>query len=102
MIIKYDIVVGFLYLLIRFLHYIFQRKTTQYLNDVGNKSSVELNNLIYDKLLKLSPSINIKAGDIYNYIQSDSHKLSKLMSNCPNLISVPFLLHIFSSLNCKF
>ena len=101
-IIKYDIVVGFLYLLIRFLHYIFQRKTTQYLNDVGNKSSVELNNLIYDKLLKLSPSINIKAGDIYNYIQSDSHKLSKLMSNCPNLISVPFLIIMYSYLLFKY
>ncbi len=71
---KYDVVIGILYLIIRFMNYIFQRKTTQFLNDVGNKSSVELNNLIYDKLLKLSPSINIKAGDIYNYIKSDSHK----------------------------
>ena len=101
-IIKYDITVGFLYLLSRFLHYIFQRKTTQYLNDVGNKSSVELNNLIYDKLLKLSPSINIKAGDIYNYIQSDSHKLMRLMSNCPNLISVPFLIIMYSYLLFKY
>ena len=99
---KYDIIIGFLYLLIRFLHYIFQRKTTQYLNDVGNKSSVELNNLIYDKLLKLSPSINIKAGDIYNYIQGDSHKLSKLMSSCPNLISVPFLIIMYSYLLFKY
>ena len=99
---KYDIVIGFLYLLIRFLHYVFQRKTTQYLNDVGNKSSVELNNLIYDKLLKLSPSINIKAGDIYNYIQSDSHKLSKLMSSCPNIISVPFLIIMYNYLLFKY
>ena len=99
---KYDMVIGALYLLIRFLNYIFQRKTTQYLNDVGNKSSVELNNLIYNKLLKLSPSINIKAGDIYNYIQSDSHKLSKLMSNCPNLISVPFLIIMYSYLLFKY
>ena len=99
---KYDMVIGALYLLIRFLNYIFQRKTTQYLNDVGNKSSVELNNLIYNKLLKLSPSINIKAGDIYNYIQSDSHKLSKLMSSCPNLISVPFLIIMYSYLLFKY
>ena len=49
---KYDILIGFLYLLIRFTHYILQRKTTQYLNDVGNKSSVELNNLIYDSTSK--------------------------------------------------
>ena len=99
---KYDIVIGALYLLIRFLNYIFQRKTTQYLNDVGNKSSVELNNLIYNKLLKLSPSINIKAGDIYNYIQSDSHKLSRLMSSCPNLISVPFLIIMYNYLLFKY
>ena len=101
-ILKYDITVGVLYLLVRFLHYVFQRKTTQFLNNVGNKSSVELNNLIYDKLLKLSPSINIKAGDIYNYIQSDSHKLSRLMSSCPNLISVPFLIIMYSYLLFKY
>ena len=99
---KYDVVIGFLYLIIRFMNYIFQRKTTQFLNDVGNKSSVELNNLIYDKLLKLSPSINIKAGDIYNYIQSDSHKLSKLMSSCPNIISVPFLIIMYNYLLFKY
>ena len=99
---KYDVVIGILYLIIRFMNYIFQRKTTQFLNDVGNKSSVELNNLIYDKLLKLSPSINIKAGDIYNYIQSDSHKLSKLMSSCPNIISVPFLIIMYNYLLFKY
>ena len=99
---KYDVVIGFLYLVIRFSNYILQRKTTQFLNDVGNKSSVELNNLIYDKLLKLSPSINIKAGDIYNYLQSDSHKLSKLMSSCPNIISVPFLIIMYSYLLFKY
>ena len=99
---KYDVVIGFLYLVIRFSNYILQRKTTQFLNDVGNKSSVELNNLIYDKLLKLSPSINIKAGDIYNYLQSDSHKLSKLMSSCPNIISVPFLIIMYSVLLFKY
>ena len=99
---KYDILIGFLYLLIRFTHYILQRKTTQYLNDVGNKSSVELNNLIYDKLLKLSPSISVKAGDIYNYIQSDSHKLFKLMSSCPNIISVPFLIIMYNYLLFKY
>ena len=99
---KYDVVIGFLYLIVRFSNYILQRKTTQFLNDVGNKSSVELNNLIYDKLLKLSPSINIKAGDIYNYIQSDSHKLSKLMSSCPNIISVPFLIIMYNYLLFKY
>ena len=99
---KYDVVIGFLYLIIRFANYILQRKSTQFLNDVGNKSSVELNNLIYDKLLKLSPSINIKAGDTYNYIQSDSHKLSKLMSSCPNIISVPFLIIMYNYLLFKY
>ena len=99
---KYDVVIGFLYLLVRFMNYILQRKSTQFLNDVGNKSSVELNNLIYDKLLKLSPSINVKAGDIYNYLQSDSHKLSKLMSSCPNIISVPFLIIMYNYLLFKY
>ena len=99
---KYDVVIGFLYLIIRFSNYLLQRKSTQFLNDVGNKSSVELNNLIYDKLLKLSPSVNIKAGDIYNYIQSDSHKLYKLMSSCPNIISIPFLIVMYNYLLFKY
>ena len=68
---KYDVLVGFLYLLVRFLNYVFQRKTTQFLNDVGNKSSVELNNLI-------------------------------LMSSCPNIISVPFLIIMYNYLLFKY
>ena len=99
---KSDITICFLYLVIRLLCYIFQRKNTQILNDVGNKSGVELNNLIYDKLLKLSTSVNVKAGDIYNYLQGDSHKLTKLMSSSPDLFSVPFLIIMYNYLLFKY
>ena len=26
---------------------------------------------------------------IYNYLQSDSHKLSRLMGCCPNILNIP-------------
>ena len=99
---KNDLMIPFFYLLIRFLNYILQRKNTQLLNNVGYKSRVELNNLIYFKLLRLSTSIDVKAGDIYNYIQNDSHKIYKLMSNFHNLISVPFLIIMYNYLLFKF
>ena len=99
---KNDLFVPFLYLTIRFLNYILQRKNTQMLNDVGYKSRVELNNLIYNKLLKLSTSIEVKTGDIYNYLQNDSHKIYKLMSNFHNLISVPILIVMYNYLLFKF
>ena len=97
-----NLMIPFYYVIIRFCNYILQRKNTQLLNNVGYKSRVELNNLIYYKLLKLSTSIDVKAGDIYNYIQNDSHKIYKLMSNFHNLISVPLLIVMYNYLLFKF
>ncbi len=99
---KNDLAVPFIYLAIRLLNYILQRKNTQMLNDVGYKSRVEMHNLIYDKLLKLSTSVEVKTGDIFNYIQNDSHKIYKLMSNFHNLISVPILIVMYNYLLFKF
>ena len=37
-----------------------------------------------------------------NYIQSDNHKLFKLMSSCANIISVPFLIIMYNYLLFKY
>ena len=92
------IIIGLGYLLVRLTDFLLQRKTTELLNFIGNKSSVELNCLIYDKLLKLSPCCEVKSGEIYNYLQNDSHKLYNLMSSCPNLLTVPFLITMYNYL----
>ena len=95
---KDHIYIGIAYLLVRLTDFLLQRKTTELLNYIGNKSSVELNCLIYDKLLKLSPCCEVKSGQIYNYLQNDSHKLYNLMSSCPNLLTVPFLITMYNYL----
>ena len=82
--IRRDIYIGSAYLLIRLLIIIFQRKSSQHLNNMGNRNCITLKNLIYAKILKLCPSININSGEIYNFVQIDSYKLCKLIINFPN------------------
>ena len=99
---KKDIYIGGTYLAIRFLTIILQRQSSQNLNNLGNKSFIELKNLIFSKILKLSPSINLNSGEIYNFVQIDSYKLCKLIINFPNLFSIPLLLVAYNYLLYKF
>ena len=99
---KRDINIGIAYLLIRLLIIILQRKSSEHLNNLGNKSFNELKNLIYSKILKLSPSINLNSGEIYNYVQIDSYKLCKLLLNIPYLFSIPILLVAYNYLLYKY
>ena len=94
--------IGLTYLSIRLLDLVLQRKSTELLTNIGNKSAVELNCLVYNKLLKLSPSVEVNSGKIINFIQNDSHKLFKLMSSCPNILSVPFLIIMYNYLLFKY
>ena len=95
---KRDIYIGAAYLLITFLKIILQRKSSQHLNNLGSRRFIELKNLIFEKILKLSPTINLNSGEIYNYVQIDSYKLCKLMINFPNLFSIPLLLGAYNYL----
>ncbi len=97
-----DIYLVSFYLIIRLIDFMFQRKIAEILRNIGNKSSVELNCLIYNKLLKLSPYVDIKSGQIYNFIQSDSLKLAKLIGVSPNLLSIPFLILMYNYLLFKY
>ncbi len=99
---KYDICLVSIYLIIRLFDFLLQRKIAEILRNLGNKSSVELNCLVYYKLLKLSPSVDVKSGQIYNLIQSDSIKLAKLMGVSPNLLSIPFLIIMYNYLLFKY
>ena len=95
---KRDKYIGGIYLVIRFVMMVLNQKLSQYLAFLGNKSFLELKNLIFDKILKLSPSIDINTGEIYNYVQNDSSKLCKLIINLPNIISIPILLFAYNYL----
>ena len=93
-----DKLIGGSYLLIRLLMIILNQKLNQHLTNLGNKSYIQLKNLIFDKILKLSPSININTGEIYNFIQVDSKKLCKLIIFLPNIVSIPILLFAYNYL----
>ena len=59
---------------------------------IGLKSNYQLNILIYQKILKNSPSGFIKKakqGQIINFIDNDSHKLSDLIKYIPGIIINP-------------
>ena len=99
---KMDIHIGIAYLLTRLLKIILLRKSSQHLNNIGNKSFIELKNLIFTKILKLSPTINLNSGEIYNFVQIDSYKLCKLIINFPNLFSIPLLLVAYNYLLYKY
>ena len=100
---KENIIIAITYLFLRSFYFILQRKNTELLINIGNQSEIELNCLIYNKLLKISPnSQEINSGKIFNFLQNDSHKLFKLMSSCPNIISIPFLIVMYNYLIYKY
>ena len=100
---KENIKITITYLFLRLFYFILQRKNTELLINIGNQSEIELNCLIYNKLLKISPnSQEINSGKIFNFLQNDSHKLFKLMSSCPNIISIPFLIIMYNYLIYKY
>ena len=99
---KRDKLIGGTYLLTRLIMIILNQKLSQYLTFLGNRSFLELKNLIYDKILKLSPSIDINTGEIYNFVQNDSNKLCKFIISFPNIISIPILLIAYNYLLYKY
>ena len=59
---------------------------------VGFQTSVELNSIIFEKLLKESPSgtqEKVAEGKIVNYFQIDSQKLGYALLQSPNLLTIP-------------
>jgi ABC-type bacteriocin/lantibiotic exporter with double-glycine peptidase domain len=97
-----DKYIGAIYLLIRLAKIILQQKLNQYSAFMGNKSFLELKNLIFDKILKISPSVDINTGEIYNLVQIDSNKLCKLIINLPNIFSIPIIIVAYNYLLYKY
>ena len=87
--------VGIIYLLIKIFEIFFSKISFEYQFFLGFKSGAEINCLIFDKILKFSPSSMKKkcsTGEITNFIQKDSQQLSMLMLMSPDLLTMPFML----------
>ena len=87
--------IGIAYLLLKLFEIFFQRQAFEYQMTLGFKSETEFSTLIYDKLLKMSPSSMKKkasTGEITNFIQVDSRKLQRLMLMSKDLLTMPIML----------
>ena len=61
----------------------------------GAKITIQINTLIYDKLLKISPYSSISEGNLVNFIQLDAEKLGDFFSYIPVTIVLPIKILFF-------
>ena len=97
--------IGIFYLFLRLIEIFFTRKSNELQNFLGFKSGVEFSCLIYEKILKISPSQiknKINSGEIINFIQIDALKLTNLMLESSELLTLPFLIISYSFMLFKF
>ena len=90
--------IAILYIVIRIIHVFLWRKSLEYQCLLAYKVSSQFQCLIFEKLLRISPSSmkeRIDTGQVINYIQSDSEKLINLMWNSPELFCMPFQMVIY-------
>ena len=72
---------------------------------IGNKAAFELNCFIYNKILKASPSSftqRATEGEIVNFIQVDSMKLSWMIQTSPDIFTNPIQIIAYSYLLFEF
>ena len=71
-----------------------ERQTVFYVETLGKISTVQLNCLIYDKLLKMAcyNKGSFNEGQIVNLIQDDSEKFGIFIASSPEVIILPFKL----------
>ena len=91
--------VGFL--ITKLVNIFISKKINEYQNYVGFKAGVELNCIIFDKLLIVSPSSRhnkAETGEIVNYVQVDSNQLIRFVTMSPSLITIPISIIAYSFL----
>ena len=97
--------VAAIYLALRIIEILVMRQCFEYQSILGNKSSVEFNCLIFEKLLKVSPSSmkdRARSGEIMNFMQVDARKLQMLMHMSPDLLTIPMMIVAYSYMLFKF
>ena len=81
--------VGFL--ITKLLNIFISKKINEYQNYIGFKAGVQLNCIIFDKLLVVSPSSRhnkAETGEIVNYVQVDSNQLIRFVTMSPSLLQI--------------
>ena len=88
------IIISTKYLVIKLVMILLNRKLIEYQNTSGYKAGIQLDALVFDKILKtnLTDENHSTISDIVNYIQIDSLKLTTTLLSSPNVITIPFLI----------
>ena len=68
----------------------------------GAKITIQINTLIYDKLLRISPYASISEGNLVNFIQLDAEKLGDFFSYIPVTVVLPLKIFFFVYLLFKY
>lgn len=77
-----------------FINNFLYRKSDFLIAIIGSKTILQINALIYDKLLKVATynKGNYSEGELVNYIQIDSEKFGDFISDSPKTLIFPFQL----------
>ena len=84
--------IGYICLGIKLFEIFFIRRCNEYQTFMAFKSSSEFQCLLFEKLLKVSPSSmkeRAESGEVTNFLQIDAHRLTFLMMSSPDLITIP-------------
>ena len=97
--------IGIATLAIKLFEIFLIRKCNEYQSFLGYKSGAEFQCLIFEKLLKVSPSSmkeRAESGQVANFIQIDAHRLTNLMLSSPDLLTIPAQIIGYSYMLFKF
>ena len=98
---KWFLYYGVGFLLTKLINIFISKKIIEHQNYVGFKAGVELNCVIFDKLLVVNPSSRhnkAETGEIVNYVQVDSNQLIRFVTMSPQLLTIPISIIAYSAL----
>lgn len=81
-------------LLFKIIFIFLSRKCNFLVSFIGSKTVLQLNTLVYDKLLRTVTynKNNYSEGELINYIENDSEKFGEFLADCPSTIIFPYQL----------
>ena len=66
-----------------------------YTAKIGAKTTIQVNTLLYDKLLKISSFAQFSEGELINFIQIDAEKFADFFSYTPGTLVLPFQIAFY-------
>jgi ATP-binding cassette subfamily C (CFTR/MRP) protein 1 len=78
-----------------FLYTLFFRSMEAYTAIFSYKLIIQLNALVYDKLLRISPYNNISEGILVDFVQSDSENFGEFLTYTPAILVFPLQIIFF-------